>query len=415
MEDTCRSWKGFGAWRGTGVVHIMTVMRPLHWIFVALSVGACGGAVDAGWQGEIRELENGARLISNPEDGLWTPRTAWRLQEDLRLGSIEGDDPASFAEVVDVAVDGWGRIYVMDRQYLEIRVFEPDGSYVRTIGREGGGPGEFRRVQGMSFDAQDRLWVVDIRNPLYAVFDTTGEFLESYRRETTRWGYLWPGGWTRDEGLWDYSGAPRGDDRVGVLVRYDTSISAFADTLFLPEHVPEFYELTFEQGRMSFLVPYTPRLHYRLDAQGWVWAGVSDRYRVHSIGFGGDTLGAFERAYAPVPVTTADREAFIAEYDLPEGAKVDWSRIPDHKPAFDRIDVDDRGNVWIRQPKGYGAQTTVFDVFDDFGRFLGSLSLPLNVSSFMPVWVVAGNLYAVHTDELDVPYVVRLRIVDRAR
>ncbi|MDT8369764.1 MAG: hypothetical protein RQ745_11190, partial [Longimicrobiales bacterium] len=39
----------------------------------------------------------------------WDVRSAWRLEEDLRIGSVAGSgveaDPAEFAQVVSVAVD----------------------------------------------------------------------------------------------------------------------------------------------------------------------------------------------------------------------------------------------------------------------------------------------------------------------
>jgi len=185
----------------------------------------------------------------------------------------------------------------------------------------------------------------------------------------------------------------------------------FVDTLLVPQFRPEFYELSFDGGSMSFLVPYTARQQYRLDRGGRLVVGVSEDYRFYEVSMTGDTLRAIEREYEPVPVTSADRDAMIAEYELPQGAKVDWSRIPDQKPAFDKIDVDDQGNLWIRVPKGYGDPTTSFDIFDGDGRFLGTLTTDYNVSLFMPVLVVREHLYFVHTDELDVPYVVRLRIV----
>ena len=54
-------------------------------ILCVLAAVACGGEPD-GWRGEIIMLENGAALISSPVEGLWTPATAWRLDEDLVLG-----------------------------------------------------------------------------------------------------------------------------------------------------------------------------------------------------------------------------------------------------------------------------------------------------------------------------------------
>jgi hypothetical protein len=51
----------------------------------------------------------------------------------------------------------------------------------------------------------------------------------------------------------------------------------------------------------------------------------------------------------------------------------------------------------------------VFDVFDPGGRYLGAVRLPFTHNS---VPIFRNNaLYAVTVDELEVPYVVRARIV----
>lgn len=39
-----------------------------------------------------------------------------------------------------------GRVAVLDSRAVEIRIFEPDGRYLRTLGRRGRGPGEFQAV-----------------------------------------------------------------------------------------------------------------------------------------------------------------------------------------------------------------------------------------------------------------------------
>src|SRR5690606_18419581 len=52
-----------------------------------------------------------------------------------------------------------------------------------------------------------------------------------------------------------------------------------------------------------------------------------------------------------------------------------------------------------------------WDVFDDDGRFLGTLTLP---ARFQPLRVIGQHVYGVQRDELDVQYVVRLRIGDVA-
>src|SRR5690606_21466513 len=78
---------------------------------------------------------------------------------DLRIGTASGAGPTTFSTVADVAVDEWGRMHVLLPQDSHIRVFNADGSYLRTIGRVGFGPGEFGTPRALWFAPDGRLWV----------------------------------------------------------------------------------------------------------------------------------------------------------------------------------------------------------------------------------------------------------------
>jgi hypothetical protein len=51
-------------------------------------------------------------------------------------------------------------------------------------------------------------------------------------------------------------------------------------------------------------------------------------------------------------------------------------------------------------------------VFDTQGRYLGRLRAPVDVGGSPPPVFRGDRIYAVTRDELDVPYIVRLRIVE---
>ncbi len=79
-----------------------------------------------------------ARNGSLPSQGTQT----LRLQEQWRAGG-EGSE-VLLGLVADATIDADGNVYVLDRQLSQVHVFGPDGSLLRTLGREGEGPGEFR-------------------------------------------------------------------------------------------------------------------------------------------------------------------------------------------------------------------------------------------------------------------------------
>ncbi len=93
------------------------------------------------------------------------------------------------------------------------------------------------------------------------------------------------------------------------------------------------------------------------------------------------------------------------------GGKVDRSKFPEVKPAIERFYVDDRGRLWVLPVARRGFEGRRFDVFDAHGRYLGPVELPFPLYTSVPPVFRDGRLYAVTRDELDVPYVVRARIV----
>jgi hypothetical protein len=71
---------------------------------------------------------------------------------------------------------------------------------------------------------------------------------------------------------------------------------------------------------------------------------------------------------------------------------------------------DDEENVWVIPVTERERQQRVAHVFDPAGRFLGEVSFPFRLSGQPYPVFRDGFMYAVTTDELEVPYVVRARL-----
>jgi hypothetical protein len=72
----------------------------------------------------------------------------WTLEEELRIGTVEGDVEYQFGQVGLIAVDSRDRIFVIDAQARRIRVFSSDGTHEQTIGQPGEGPGDLGALIG---------------------------------------------------------------------------------------------------------------------------------------------------------------------------------------------------------------------------------------------------------------------------
>jgi hypothetical protein len=364
----------------------------------------------------IDTLPSGTVVVHNPAHGVWDSASTWRLVEDLRIGSAEGDEAVTFSRIAGLAVDAAGRIYVLDAQAQDVRVFAADGRHLRTIGRKGGGPGEFADADGIAVDDAGTLWVGDRRARRLSVFDTSGALEQEYRREGP--GFLprpivgWSG-----TALWEAWDAPSFDasDRYTVLLRF--ADGAYRDTLRLAPFQPPQWRIVSRRGNttstFNFPVPFTARELIAPEPAGGVWRAVSGTYRLTRFVATGDSSLIVLREYEPVAVTATERDRALMRYRetfRESGTPLDESLVPAVHPALHGMWVDDHGFVWV-MPAGVDTVNVPVDVFDRDGRYLGAARTTMTPRMLRPQPVVRnGHLYYVTTDTLDVPYVIRQRI-----
>lgn len=383
----------------------MSRLERLLWLAGCLLLVACGESGTERWGGTADTLPSGAVLVSSPEEGLWEPGEAWRLVENLRIGSAEGRGPEVFARIRGLEVDPRGRIYVLEGDAAEIRVFGPDGGYLRTIGGTGTAPGKLRRPSGLDWVEGEGLWVPDIGNARFTLFDAQGRYVRSLPRQAAGASFTWRGAVTRD-GFVDSGFVQRGGNAVPALFPLDPGGLA-SDTVLLPLFEPETFSLEGDDFARKVTVPFSPELVWRYHPNGYIWFGIPDRYRLVQRTLRGDTLRIVERAYEPVPVTPeerVEREEELGGYDL------DLRRIPGVKPAFDAIFWDDASRLWVRATAIPAEEGRPLDVFDLEGRYLGRVESPVPILATPPPIIGDTALWAVTRDEREVEYVVRLGI-----
>src|SRR5664279_4321011 len=85
--------------------------------------------------------------------------------------------PGDFAKPSGVAVDKEGNLYVADTLNDRIEVFDADGVYLRTWGKNGDGPGYFARPKGVTIDSDGHVWVADGMQDRVQVFTNEGQLL----------------------------------------------------------------------------------------------------------------------------------------------------------------------------------------------------------------------------------------------
>jgi len=414
--------------------------RALAAITSAAVLAGCGAASDASaprWVAEADTIGDTV-VVRTIAGSVWPAGVT--VTPEVTIGQFEGPDEYVFGEIVSLTVAADGSIFLYDRQAKALRQYAPDGTYVRTIGREGGGPGEYRRPDaGLAITPDGRLLLRDPGNARINIYSLTGESLGSWRIE---------GGFSTSNPLFvDAAGrvyTPGLMDRTADVTRWRNALirvgpdSITPDTLPVPEleHEPKVLVArhTTERGTSTSVnsVPFTASAHWAYSPLGYFVVGVSDRYAISLLRTGEPVL-RIEKAWTPVPVNPeekaeAERRSIESMRFTDPNWRWDGPGIPDTKPAFRSIFVAADGRIWVqlhqpafeieleeetREPRPgrltpqRWVEPLVYDIFEPDGRYLGAIELPRNTSVR---YARGDHLWAITRDEFDVQYVTRFRI-----
>ena len=180
--------------RGDGRAPLRTVrsLAPALLLALASILPGCEPAGREVGPGEpVREtLANGVTLVrygSLPEP------TAEPLVPDLVLGTGTEDPDYLFGDVRGIDADHEGTIYVLDYQISEVRAYDRDGRFVRTVAGRGEGPGEISEANGMILVGDSILWIQDHSKWTMIGVSLDGTELARVPMHVRSYGYAWNG------------------------------------------------------------------------------------------------------------------------------------------------------------------------------------------------------------------------------
>lgn len=335
--------------------------------------------------------------------------------EALTLGSLQ-DGPEAFGRVTGLIEDPAGRIYVLDSQAAEVRVFAPDARYLYSFGGKGAGPGELSEPCCLAWGPDGSLWIRDAGNARYSSFrveDSSAVFLSSRAMVHTDQSYLAPVTFTADGDLVDV-GHRRTADGEQELVRFVVDsrgevTEAGALTRTSPEALGGH---TVQRGPVRYFLyqPFSTRDLVAHGPQGRWAHGLSSAYEVTLREGEGSRmilgtaarpeLSSEERASADRRMEADAARVGVSVDQLPYG-------VPDSKPPLQAIFFDAAGRLWVElsQPDGL---PRVADVWALDGTLTQRVQWPEEISLAYPAWVGEHSALGLRRDSLDVEYVVRL-------
>lgn len=316
----------------------------------------------------------------------WSVDTLALIQPE----GIPGEEP--FGRIADIEIGDDGSVFVLDGLNRTVRVFDQDGTEVRTFGRRGQGPGELERPAKLLWGPYGNLWVLDLGNGRLTVFDPDGGLVATYvpsglpivfpfaltfvAADTLRWVGVTSPDPARPRAAWVESHVADGE-----IDPTDQMDLPFVEWPLLFQHRDEDITLVLP-------VPLSGEPLFGFDPAGRLWYTHTADTLLHRWTATGQTDLTIGRDLPSGPVTAVDREEALASTGMEElrsrlgqaGIAEMTSLIPDRKPYLAGFFFDDEENVWVihaARDASDGTDRNV-DVYDADGAFVATLRAPLS-------------------------------------
>ena len=356
--------------------------------------------------------EPGMEIVANPKVPK-NPSMRVVFKEDLTIGIKEGDENYMFGQRVYFNTDDEGNFYVTDWDRKRIQKYDPQGKYIRTIGRSGQGPGEFQNVWRPEFDADGHLYLLDIAAHRISFFDKeSGQFLRQIKIPSdfhptliNKLGYFIGDKTIIEEG-------PKGTKFTTVYGLFDDQpkiMREFLKTIWEPKEGSGSGEAAIVSSLANNLSDqaFRPSPLYLVARNGDIWIGYPETYEVFIYDPDGKPKMVIRKDCDPRPVTSKDKEKFLEEQEseffrfLPAPAQalknkvIDAVRFPENKPAYNSFALMENG--WLAVVVD-SAQKGVarFDIFDEKGRYIAEFEAGIAVEG---LFFKNGKAYALETTE----------------
>ncbi len=356
------------------------------------------------------------------------------LVEELRLGDREDPD-VGFSRVGAAVPTPDGGVVVLEQEARELRIFDIQGTLVRTMGGWGEGPGEFDRPTSMGL-VGDTVWVRDPGNSRFTLFTLSGDLLTTVPILEVELDQPVPGvvvmgvpSRLRSDGRFEgrvnvrnLAGPAEGLSGSAPILLFDES-GAVVDTAgerewsvdpgmtiggqAVPPLPPPFPESAI---RLEVSEETTVRVHRRAAT-----AASESTFSVVGLNPHGDTLFTSRFRYdpAPVPQSTSDtildtRAQALAPVlqESPDAVRRELESalsLPHFFPSVSDARIGSDGTIWLRREDD-GIQASRWILLEEDGAPRGALELPVGSSVH---WSDRSHLWVVELDAFDVPWLVR--------
>ncbi|MGH7500804.1 MAG: hypothetical protein ACREL7_03515 [Longimicrobiales bacterium] len=397
---------------------------------------ACAGGDGAEWAGTVTDSA-GIAIVTNPATGLWMDAVRPAITEEWRIGTQAGDPNLQFGAITGLDVGSDGSVYVLDTQARTVRVYDQAGTYLRTIGGPGSGPGELGpTLVSLMLGPGDTVLVPDIMQQRVNRYAPDGASIGQF-------------GIPFDAGIpmrWEQTPDRQIVQQVRIMELGGPPSAAAApvepvDRLLLraPDGTLTDTLMTFAsgatfqfRGNSAQIRLFDTEPMWAIGLDGTVFFGLNSEFSIEMRTSDGVMQRIVRLPMERKPVTDADQQQFremmselFAQQGLPPETVAQISsmiQFAEFYPAYSQIMGGPENTMWVQRvrtateaaasgesfdPQQGDSGSRVWDVFDAEGRYLGPLEMP---ARFQPLHVTGNTIYGVGRDDVDVQYVVKLRL-----
>lgn len=334
------------------------------------------------WQGRFDRTDSTLRVV-NPATPMQPPETI-EAEELWRIGD---DEDHVLGRVTSIVV-GDGKTYMLDAQIKEVAVYDADGCFLTTLGREGDGPGEFRYPRDILVTDEGVVGVAQLRSGQIMQLASNGDPLPGHPLpEPDHNGrfYLLGAAWTPEWLVVHQYQRPMTDD--GGLISIDALVAIDADGDEVTRYCERITVRRYpDNKRVEGEYEIFPAL-WEVGSCGQVV--VCDRYDAYELTMyepRGDVDRLITRDYEP---RRRGREATQAYQDYldEKWAGRRWRGnigpveyvVNDCDRDIQMVTVREDGGLWVLPSHGAHdgplGELGTFDVFDNEGRFVRQVTL----------------------------------------
>lgn len=343
------------------------------------------------------EVIDGVECIHNTEIPLHPDKTV-TFVEDLSIGGEGGDGNIILFEPRLSLVDDNENIYIRESQDQVIKVFGPDGKYIKTIGAKGSGPGEFQMVTYLTATKDGKLIVLDRRARRTSFFSSSGQFLKSFQWKTGYYNFI-----LIKNSSYIISEIVYSEDRQFRYLFVKEIDFDGKEIRSYGEFTPQEPKIIRKGNYLDYIsLPVSPHSLFTGDQdRGLFYHCLNNKYIIEVYDTSGKLFRKIDRPYEPVPFTNKDAEEYRAIYKNSPNEVVKKAvktmKMPKVKNIVSRMDIDDESNLWIRtneKKEEDDKVLTAFDVFDSDGFYYAKVW-----TEYISFIFKRGKMYRMDTDQ----------------